>query len=54
MVISFYTCFLSLCSKTCCKCTKILVNNRYPPLKYVNETHLFAGVVMKHFDKVPL
>ncbi len=54
MVISFYTCFLSLRSKTCCKCTKILVNNRYPPLKYVNETRLFAGVVMKYLNKVPL
>ena len=23
-------------------------------LKYVNKTHLFAGAVMKHLDKVPL
>jgi len=37
-----------------CKCTNKLVNNRYPPLKYVNETHLFAGSSMKHFDKVLL
>ncbi len=24
------------------------------PLKYVNQTRLFAGAFMKHFDKVPL
>ena len=54
MVISFYTCFLSLRSKICCKCTKILVKMCHPPLKYVNETRLFAGAFMKHLDKVPL
>lgn len=37
-----------------CKCTNKLVNNRYPPLKYVNKTRLFAGSSMKHFDKVLL